>query len=243
MCVRRWASRTIDAADAPEASGIHGAQRFLQAMSEPAITASAASDTPLGEPSRWVRHWTHLVAQGGAVLDVASGAGRHARWFASHGHPVTAIDRDAAALATMQNESLVTALAADLEGAPWPLSDAAKFAAVVVTNYLHRPLFPFLLDALAPGGVLIYETFAQGNQTVGKPSNPAFLLAPGELLDRVRPRLRVVAFQDGFLAQPRPAYVQRICAVLEAEPALNGAQSDGLGATQALPPACYELAG
>jgi len=128
-------------------------------MSEPAFTASHA---PLGEPSRWVRHWTHLVAPGGAVLDVASGAGRHARWFAGHGHPVTALDCDAAALATMQDEPLITTLTADLEGAPWPLPDGAQFAAVVVTNYLHRPLFPRLLDALAPGGVLIYETFAHG---------------------------------------------------------------------------------
>ena len=131
-------------------------------MSEPAITASHA---PLGEPSRWVRHWTHLVAPGGAVLDVASGAGRHARWFAGRGHPVSALDRDAAALATMRDEPLITTLAADLEGASWPLPDSAKFAAVVVTNYLHRPLFPHLLEALAPGGVLIYETFAHGNQT------------------------------------------------------------------------------
>lgn len=188
-----------------------------------------------GEPSRWVRHWAHLVAPGGAVLDVASGAGRHARFFASLGHPVTAIDRDAAALATMHGERLITTIAADIEGAAWPLSGEAKFAAVVVTNYLHRPLFPTLLDALAPGGILVYETFAKGNGSVGKPSNPAFLLAPGELLDVVRPRLRVIAFQDGFLAQPRPAYVQRICAILEAEaPA---------GHTQAAPPPSYELAG
>jgi SAM-dependent methyltransferase len=189
----------------------------------------------LGEPSRWVRHWAHLVAAGGAVLDVASGAGRHARFFASLGHPVTAIDRDAAALGTLRDEPLITPLAADLEGAAWPLSGDAKFAAVVVTNYLHRPLFPQLLRSLAPGGVLVYETFAQGNESVGKPSNPAFLLAPGELLDRVRGQLRVVAFQDGFLAQPRPAYVQRICAILEAE------RSDD--PAQAAPPPCYELAG
>ncbi|CAB3784821.1 hypothetical protein LMG28614_02026 [Paraburkholderia ultramafica] len=189
----------------------------------------------LGEPSRWVRHWAHLVAAGGAVLDVASGAGRHARFFASLGHPVTAIDRDAAALGTLRDEPLIAPLAADLEGAAWPLSGDAKFAAVVVTNYLHRPLFPQLLHSLAPGGVLVYETFAQGNESVGKPSNPAFLLAPGELLDRVRGQLRVVAFQDGFLAQPRPAYVQRICAILEAE------RSDD--PAQAAPPPCYELAG
>jgi SAM-dependent methyltransferase len=189
----------------------------------------------LGEPSPWVRDWAHLVAAGGAVLDVASGAGRHARFFASLGHPVTAIDRDAAALDALRDEPLVTPLEADLECAAWPLPADAKFAAVVVTNYLHRPLFAQLLRALAPGGVLVYETFAQGNESVGKPSNPAFLLAPGELLERVHGQLRVVAFQDGFLAQPRPAYVQRICAILEAE------RSDD--PAQAASPPCYELAG
>jgi SAM-dependent methyltransferase len=148
---------------------------------------------------------------------------------------VTAIDRDAAALDALRDEPLVTPLEADLEGAAWPLPADAKFAAVVVTNYLHRPLFAQLLRALAPGGVLVYETFAQGNESVGKPSNPAFLLAPGELLERVRGQLRVVAFQDGFLAQPRPAYVQRICAILEAE------RSDD--PAQAASPPCYELAG
>jgi len=189
----------------------------------------------LGEPSRWVRDWAHVVAPGGAVLDVASGAGRHARFFASRGHPVTALDRDAAALDMLRGAPLVTPLAADLEGAPWPLADDAAFAAVVVTNYLHRPLFPQLLRALAPGGVLVYETFAQGNESVGKPSNPAFLLAPGELLEVVHGELRVVAFQDGFLAQPRPAYVQRICAVRPA------ARPDEPAET--IPPPCYELAG
>ncbi|EIF30624.1 Tellurite resistance protein TehB [Burkholderia sp. Ch1-1] len=199
------------------------------------MNTPAAALHGLGEPSPWVRDWAHLVAAGGPVLDVACGAGRHARFFAALGHPVTAIDRDAAALATLRGEPLVTPLEADLEGAGWPLPAEAKFAAVVVTNYLHRPLFAQLLHALAPGGVLVYETFAQGNERVGKPSNPAFLLAPGELLERVRGKLRVVAFQDGFLAQPRPAYVQRICAILEAE------RSDD--PAQAAPPPCYELAG
>ncbi|WP_087752284.1 class I SAM-dependent methyltransferase [Paraburkholderia caledonica] len=189
----------------------------------------------LGEPSRWVRQWAHLVAADGAVLDVASGAGRHARFFASLGHPVTAIDRDAAALNALADEPLVTTVMADIENAPWPLAADAQFAAVVVTNYLHRPLFPQLIRSLAPGGVLVYETFAQGNERVGKPSNPAFLLAPGELLDVVRARLRVVAFQDGFVAQPRPAYVQRICAILEADCSDDSAQ--------AAPPPCYELPG
>lgn len=213
-------------------------------MSEPCAVLSPAT---LGEPSRWVVDWAHLVAPGGAVLDVASGMGRHARWFAARGHQVTAVDRDAAALATMSGEARITTMVADLEGAPWPLTDSAKFAAVVVTNYLHRPLFGSLLNALAPGGVLIYETFAQGNETVGKPSNPAFLLKSGELLDAVRPRLRVVAFQDGFLAQPRPAYVQRICAVLEAEVAVSQGQGHAPGESQrqgeTVPPTCYGLTG
>lgn len=154
-------------------------------MSTP-VTMPDGSSHGNGEPSRWVRHWAHLVAAGGGVLDVASGAGRHARFFAALGHPVTALDRDAAALDLMRDEALVTTLVADLEGAAWPLPADAKFAAIVVTNYLHRPLFPQLLRSLAPGGVLVYETFAQGNESVGKPSNPAFLLAPGELLEVVR---------------------------------------------------------
>ncbi|MGF6778794.1 class I SAM-dependent methyltransferase [Paraburkholderia sp. GAS334] len=196
---------------------------------------ASSTHSTLAEASRWVRRWTHLVTAGGAVLDVASGEGRHARWFAAHGHPVTALDCDADALATLRDEPRVTTLTADIEDGPWPLPADTKFAAVVVTNYLYRPLFPRLLDALAPAGVLIYETFAQGNETVGKPSRPAFLLAPGELLDAVRGRLRVVAYQDGFLAQPRPAYVQRICAVLEADRPVDG--------KEALPPPRYDLAG
>jgi SAM-dependent methyltransferase len=193
----------------------------------------AAPHAALDGPSRWVKRWAHLVAPGGAVLDVATGAGRHARWFAGRGHPVTAIDRDAAALATLSSLPDITTIVADIENARWPLPDEAVFAAIVVTNYLHRPLFPQLLRSLAPGGVLLYETFAQGNETVGKPSNPAFLLAPGELLDAVRPALRIVAFQDGFLAEPRAAYVQRICAV---------AQAAAGGAELRIPPR-YDLAG
>jgi SAM-dependent methyltransferase len=185
-----------------------------------AASASMSASAPtaqhgLGEPSRWVRRWTHLVAPGGAVLDVASGAGRHSRWFAARGHPVTAIDRDAAALTTMRDEPNIATVAADIENAAWPLAGDATFAAIVVTNYLHRPLFPQLLRSLGDGGVLIYETFAQGNETVGKPSNPAFLLQPGELVAAVHGQLRVIAFQDGFLAEPRPAFIQRICAVKE----------------------------
>jgi SAM-dependent methyltransferase len=205
----------------------------------------AGERTPHGldEASRWVRRWTHLVAPGGAVLDVASGAGRHARWFAARGHPVTAIDRDTAALATMQGEPNIATVAADIENAAWPLAADAAFAAVVVTNYLHRPLFPQLMRALAPGGVLVYETFAQGNETVGKPSNPDFLLKPGELLDAVRGRLRVVAFQDGFLAEPRPAFIQRICAVKESGGERPDERESVAFASNLLVPPRYDLAG
>jgi SAM-dependent methyltransferase len=207
------------------------------------VPASAPASHGLGEPSRWVRRWTHLVAPGGAVLDVASGAGRHSRWFAAHGHPVTAIDRDADALAMMRDEPNIATVAADIENAAWPLAENDAFAAIVVTNYLHRPLFPQLLRALGPGGVLIYETFAQGNETVGKPSNPAFLLKPGELLDTVHGQLRVVAFQDGFLAEPRPAFIQRICAVKES-PAEHASESESVAFTsELLVPPRYDLAG
>jgi SAM-dependent methyltransferase len=209
-------------------------------------TTPALTDSALAEPSRWVRRWAHLVAPGAAVLDVASGAGRHARFFAQRGHPVTALDRDAAALATMRDVPGIETLECDLEGAPWPLADerpASQFAAVVVTNYLHRPLMPRLIDALAPGGVLIYETFAQGNETVGKPSNPAFLLAPGELLAACAPALRVIAYQDGFLSQPREAFIQRICAVREVRAANRTETGGNRDVTQVLPVPRYDLAG
>ncbi|MBY4867571.1 class I SAM-dependent methyltransferase [Burkholderia sp. Bp9017] len=191
-------------------------------MREPVI-AAAGGHVAQTEPSRWVARWSGLVPAGGAVLDVAAGGGRHARWFASRGHPVVAVDRDPAALAVLRAIPGVDVREADLEGAPWPLPAEQSFSAVIVTHYLHRPLWPHLLDALAPGGVLIYETFAQGNETVGKPSNPAFLLAPGELLDAVRGRLRVVAYEDGFVAAPREAFAQRICAVREGATPTAGA--------------------
>lgn len=167
-----------------------------------------------GDPSDWIVRFAGLVPAGGMVLDVAAGSGRHARWFEERGHRVTAVDRDAAALAGCGARETIVA---DLEAHPddpardWPLA-GRSFDAVVVTNYLHRPLFPLLIEALGEGGVLLYETFAAGNAAFGKPSNPAFLLAPGELLDRVR-GLDVVAFEDGLVDRPRAASVQRICAV------------------------------
>jgi SAM-dependent methyltransferase len=165
--------------------------------------------------SPWIRRWSHLAPTGGAVLDVASGRGRHARWFAQNGHPVTVVDRDAEALATLQG--VAETVEADIENGPWPLA-GRQFAAVVVTNYLWRALLPRIVASVAPGGVLLYETFAQGNETVGKPSRPDFLLAPGELLAAAED-LRVVAYEDGFLANP-PRFVQRIAAVRHAQGAI-----------------------
>jgi SAM-dependent methyltransferase len=159
-------------------------------------------------PSDWIQRWTHLVPAGGAVLDVACGAGRHMRWFSRHGHPVTGVDRAPAAVAAVAG--LGEAVQADIENGPWPFG-GRMFAGVVVTNYLWRPLMPTLLESVAPGGVLIYETFTSGNETVGKPSRPDFLLQPGELL-RACDTLRVVAFEDGFLEEPS-RFVQRIAAV------------------------------
>jgi SAM-dependent methyltransferase len=159
-------------------------------------------------PSPWIVRWTHLVPAGGAVLDLACGSGRHARWFAGRGHPVTAVDRDGPALATLAG--IAETLEADIENGPWPL-EGRQFAAVIVTNYLWRPLFERIAASVAPGGALLHETFAQGNETVGKPSRPDFLLAPGELLGAY-PSLRTVAFEDGFLDAP-PRFVQRIAAV------------------------------
>ena len=163
------------------------------------------------EASPWIRLWTHLAPPGGTVLDVACGRGRHLRWFAARGHPVTGVDRDPEALAAIAG--LGESVQADIENGPWPFADR-QFDVVVVTNYLWRPLFPRILAALAPGGVLLHETFTQGNETVGKPSRPEFLLTPGELLQVYGGELRVVAFEDGFLDGP-PRFVQRIAAVRE----------------------------
>ena len=163
-------------------------------------------------PSAWIRRWTHLIAPGGKVLDVACGSGRHTRWFAAHGFHVTAVDRDAAAtrgLVGVADE----VVEADLESAAWPLP-GRSFDGVVVTNYLWRALMPTLVASLAGGGVLLIETFGAGNELVGKPSNPNFLLRTGELLGLTR-GLRVVAFEDGFLTGP-DRFVQRIAAVRNA---------------------------
>lgn len=170
----------------------------------------------LQAPSPWVSRWAGAVPGGGSVLDVACGSGRHARYFATRGHSVEAVDRDAEMIAELAGVPGITAVCADIETGPWPYS-GRLFDAVVVVNYLHRPIFPQLLAAVAPGGLLIYETFAAGNERYGRPSNPDFLLRPGELLERVRGRLRVIAYEDVVLTDPRPAAVQRIVARAQPE--------------------------
>ena len=171
------------------------------------------------EPSPWVRRWSHLVAPGAHVLDVACGSGRHMRWFADRGAQVTGVDRDAAALAPLGALTGVDrVIVADIENGPWPLA-GERFDAVVVTNYLWRPLWPALRASLADDAVLIYETFAVGNEAFGKPSNPDFLLRPGELLEACV-GLQVVAYENGLLSGP-PRCVQRVVAV---DTALTGAR-------------------
>jgi SAM-dependent methyltransferase len=177
------------------------------------VAGILSAHAPLDVPSAWVTRFAPLVPAG-EVLDLACGSGRHARLLARLGHRVVAVDRDAVALASTAGPGIATSLV-DLEadGAAWPFGEG-RFAGIVVTNYLHRPLFPYILRSLAPGGVLVYETFAAGNEQFGKPSNPDFLLRPGELLDlAVKNALHVIAFEDGYVEMPKPAMVQRICAV------------------------------
>jgi len=155
--------------------------------------------------------WAGLIASGAAVLDVAAGGGRHSRFLAGRGHIVTAVDRDISAIAADPD---IESIQADLEdGSPWPLA-GRRFGAIVVTNYLHRPLFPRLIDSLEAGGVLLYETFMEGNERFGRPTEPDFLLKEGELLDVVRGRFAVTAYEARLISEPKMAMVQRIAARL-----------------------------
>lgn len=163
-------------------------------------------------PSPWVTRFAPLIPVGGEVLDLACGSGRHARWLAARGYKVEAVDRDGVALQLLADLPNVHVRQADLETGPWPYAGRG-FGAVVVTNYLYRPRLPWLMACVAPGGVLIYETFMAGNERFGKPGNPDFLLRPHELLDVVAAGFTVAAFEQGEVAAPRPAVVQRICAV------------------------------
>jgi SAM-dependent methyltransferase len=169
-----------------------------------------------GGPSPWVVRFTPRIPKG-PVLDLACGGGRHLRWLMRAGHSLVAIDRDLAAVGDLRGTG-AELIEADLEAGPWPLGER-RFAGVIVTNYLWRPLLPRIVACVAAGGVLIYETFAVGNERFGKPSNPDFLLKPGELLEAVHGRLSVIAYEHLEIAEPRAAVIQRIAAMHAADPA------------------------
>ena len=169
-------------------------------------------EQPSLTPSRWVVRFSHLVRPGGRVLDLAAGGGRHTQWFLSSERSVLALDRDLSALSWL-NHPLLEKVEADLEQSEgWPLGEQT-FDAVVVTNYLWRSIFDDLIGAVRDDGVLIYETFAEGNERYGRPRRPEFLLQPGELLAKVAPRLEIVAYEHGYSDHPSERVVQRICAI------------------------------
>ncbi len=163
-------------------------------------------------PSPWIVRYAHLVPAGARVLDLACGFGRHARLFAQRGAHVLAVDRDRDALATLDGVAGIETRQVDLEAPDWPFA-GERFDAIVVANYLHRRALPQLIAAVADDGTLLYETFARGNEAYGRPSNPDFLLEPGELLAIAGPQLTVVAFAQGLVTDGRRAVVQRIAAV------------------------------
>ncbi len=188
-----------------------------------AAGAESGPKTPKGSdsaapPSPWVVRFAPLIPKAAPVLDLACGSGRHSRYLLGLGHEILAVDRDTARLGDLANHPRVEVLPCDLETGEVPAFLGRSFGAVVVTNYLHRPLLPALHAAVGPGGLLIYETFAQGNERFGKPSNPDFLLRPGELLEDLDGGLRVLAYEDLVVDEPRPAAIQRICAVRVAIP-------------------------
>lgn len=193
-------------------------------MSAPGETSSGVAEasvcavethSAMGQPSPWVLRFSALIPPGGRVLDLACGKGRHVRYLAGLGHPVVAVDRDAAALEGLEGENGVSTLAADLEASAWPLKGQV-FDAVIVTNYLYRPRFNDVLALLVSGGVLIYETFMIGNERLGRPRSPDFLLQPRELLDRLGPEFGIVAFEQGEQGDPPTQVIQRVCAIKDA---------------------------
>ncbi len=195
-------------------------------MTTPSVAPSAekmvnSPDTPIGHrhlkitaPSPWVKRFAPLIPAGGRVLDLACGNGRHARYLIERGCFAVALDRDVSAVADLAPSPRAQVIEADLEdGGAWPLA-GQRFDGIVVVNYLYRPLFPHLLDGLAEGGVLIYETFARGNEAFSRPRNPDHLLRSGELIDAVGGRLQIVAYEHGRIESgPLPGVIQRICAV------------------------------
>ncbi len=162
--------------------------------------------------SAWVARWISQFAAREMILDVACGSGRHTQLLLDHSLRVVAVDVNISAMNSLEHRHNLELVQADLENEPWPFA-SAYFDGIVVTNYLHRPIFPDLVASLKPGGIFIYETFALGNGRFGRPSNPDFLLQPGELLRVVDGKARVIAYEDVYTESPKPALVQRICAV------------------------------
>jgi SAM-dependent methyltransferase len=178
----------------------------------------AGDHAGIAAASPWIRRFAGRLHPGSRVLDLASGSGRHSRLFLERGCSVLAVDRDIAALADLRSHPRLEAMAADLEAGGASPFAGRQFDAVVVVNYLHRPLMADLVASVAPGGLLLYETFAAGNERFGRPRNPDYLLRPGELLAAVNGRLRVLAYEDLVIDEPRPAAVQRIAARNETRP-------------------------
>lgn len=162
-------------------------------------------------PSFWIKRHIDRVRPGGHVLDVAAGGGRHVDLCRLLGLRVTAVDRDVSGLDRLAGDAAVRIVEADLEAGTWPLGKGA-FDGVIVTNYLWRPTIPDVLGAVAPGGLLLWETFATGNERFGRPRNPDFLLGPNELLHAVLPGFEVLAFESVVDEGPEPAAWQRIAA-------------------------------
>jgi len=199
-----------------------------------------------GLPSDWVLRWSQAWRDrdGLTALDLACGSGRHLRLLAGDGVAVTGVDRDTTALAGLAGLSgRVELIQADIEQGPWPL-EGRVFDLVLVTNYLWRPLLPRIVEAVAPGGWLIYETFTDGQQTIGRPARPEFLLRPGELLDAAD-GLRVIAYEDGFIESEPTAsaasgvngrYVQRVAAVRDNRPVASAPTADATGAAPGVYP-------
>lgn len=166
----------------------------------------------VASPSPWVARFAPLVRAGGTVLDVGAGGGRHTRFLRGLGYRVVAVDQDVSRLEDFSRDDEVDIVQADLESDVWPF-EGKRFEGIVVTNYLHRPLFPYLIHSLALKGVLIYETFAAGNEEYGRPSNPDFLLREDELLQAFCPPLTSVAYRHGYVDVPKPSIRQRLCAI------------------------------
>ena len=163
-----------------------------------------------GNPAAWVARFAPEVAPGGSVLDLACGGGRHGRLFLGQGHSVCFLDIDLGGVADLAGRPDAELVQADLEHAPWPFPSARCFDAIVVVNYLWRPLFPQLIAALAPTGLLLYETFMQGHERIGRPTNPDYLLARDELFERIKTSCDILAFEQGWQESPTPAMRQRI---------------------------------